>query len=393
MADYKTIEGKLQGIPESSDWGVDPGSGSRVIRLTSGPGMAHNIYCEEPYGSPDGARVLIFRTHDLLTPHRQLLIAEVNTTGRHVTLVEPDVPSESVAHTPWGEWAYYVMHDGSVRRVSLMTLERQEVMSPGTFSGDEHAGICSVTPDGRRLIGLDYDGKALCTYALDIETGERRVLVDGPQNENPHAQVEPGAGGRCLYQLTQLSRPGGGVPVFAMPVDGGDPEQLPFGGEWSAESSGHMAWIAETGRVACAVNWLRDEKRHDPRHPEGNMLTAAPGDNRPTVFPAPEHGFYHVSISRCGRYFVSDDFMHFRADAFNNSPPGPLRIVVGNLESGKHRTLIRDCQNYGIAGCSRFEPDPYFTADNRFVIYNASPFGVMQVFAAEVPESFLNDLD
>ena len=392
MAGFRTIEGELRRLPESSDWGVDPGSGSRVIRLTSGPGMAHNIYCEQPYGSPDGKRALIFRTHDLLSPHRQLLIAEVCSRARHVTQVEPDVPSESIAHTSWGEWAYYTMHDGSLRRVSLMSLERQEVLPPGTFSGPEHAGICSMTPDGRRLIGNDYDGPALRTYALDIETGERRVIVEGPQNKNPHAQIELGSGRRCLYQLSQLSALGG-VPVFARSLDGGQPEQLPFGGEWSAESTGHMAWIAGTGRVACAVNWLRAEKRHDPRHAEGNMLTAAPSDEGPTVFPAPEHGFYHVSISRCGRYFVSDDFMDFRADAFGGRFPGPLRIVVGNFQTGKHATLIRDCQNYGIAGCSRFEPDPYFTADNRFVIYNASPFGVMQVFAAEVPEPFLSGLD
>ncbi len=85
--------------------------------------------------------------------------------------------------------------------------------------------------------------------------------------------------------------------------------------------------------------------------------------------------------------------MDFRADAFACGVPGPVRIVVGNLETGKHRTLIRDCQDYGIAGSSRYEPDPYFTADSRYVIYNASPFGTMQVFAAEVPDGFLRSID
>ena len=71
----------------------------------------------------------------------------------------------------------------------------------------------------------------------------------------------------------------------------------------------------------------------------------------------------------------------------------PMPIVVGNFETGKSRALLRDCQNYGIAACSRFEPDPYLTADNRYVIYNASPFGTMQVFAAEIPTDFLTSLD
>ena len=176
-------------------------------------------------------------------------------------------------------------------------------------------------------------------------------------------------------------------------LDGGEAVRLPFGPPVSAEHSGHIGWVGRTGRVASTANWLRGEKRHDPRHPEGNLLLAKPGDKTPTVFPAPQHGFYHVSLSRCGRYFVADDMMDFRADAFASGPPGPIRLVVGNLETGHSRVLLRDCQNYGICGSSRYEPNPYFTADNRHVIYNGSPFGLLQVFAAEVPEGFLESLN
>ncbi len=55
--------------------------------------------------------------------------------------------------------------------------------------------------------------------------------------------------------------------------------------------------------------------------------------------------------------------------------------------------LLRDCQNYGTCGRSPYEPNPYLTADNRNVIYNAAPFGLMQVFAAEVPDAFWRSLD
>ena len=226
---------------------------------------------------------------------------------------------------------------------------------------------------------------------MDLRTGNRRCLYDGTDNLNTHGQAEPGKGGRWLYQAIRRGKTPG-VPVFVRPVEGGEPIQLPIGAPWSAESSGHMAWVGETGRVAVAVDWLRAEKRHDPRHPEGNLVIAAPGDARPTVFPAPQHGFYHVSISKCGRYFVCDDFMDFRADGFGAGRSGPSRIVVGNLESGRSRVLIRDCQDYGIAGSSRFEPTPYFTADSRYVIYNGSPFGIMQVFAARLPPGFLESL-
>jgi hypothetical protein len=85
--------------------------------------------------------------------------------------------------------------------------------------------------------------------------------------------------------------------------------------------------------------------------------------------------------------------MDFRADAFTSGPPGPIRIVIGNLEAKKSRVLVRDTQNYGICGNSRFEVNPYLTADNRHVIYNAAPFGLTQVFAASVPDEFWRSLD
>ena len=47
----------------------------------------------------------------------------------------------------------------------------------------------------------------------------------------------------------------------------------------------------------------------------------------------------------------------------------------------------------GIAGSSRYEPDPYLTADNAHVIYNASPHGITHVFAAQLPPEFLRSLD
>jgi hypothetical protein len=392
MPEYPAIDGPLPSNHEGADWGVDPDSGARVLRLTSMPAWSHNIYCEQPYASPDGQRVLIGRTLDPFAQSCQLIVADLGTLG--LTLVEPDAATEAVAHTSWGEWAYYQMRDGSLRRLSLLTLERQAVLPAGSLAVPPKGGIQSITPDDRWLIGYEPgDGVGLRTYALDLHTGQRQVVCQGPENLNPHAQADLGPRRRCLHQLIRRGETIA-VPVLVYDLETGRAEYLPFGGEHSAESSGHMAWVGQTGRVACAMNWLREQKRHDPRHPEGNLLIAAPGDARPTVFPAPNHGFYHVSISRCGRYFVCDDFMDFRSDAMTpgSTPPGPTRIVVGNLDTGKSRVLIRDCQDYGIAGSSRFEPTPYFTADNRHVIYNGSPFGTMQVFAAQVPAGFLGSL-
>lgn len=391
---YRPVDVEMPHVRESAEWGTDLDSGAIVTRLTSGVAMANNIYCEQPYCSPDGRRLVIYRTMDQLQEHCQLLV--VDLVGRDTTLVEADVPTEWVAHSSWGEWFYYVMHDGSLRRCSLMTLKREEVLPAGSMPRQAGYHLQSITPDNQWLHGFVRSGAGhLTSKVLNLSSGEERVLLDGADNLNPHGQMALAGPPRLLYQLIRRAPGGGGpvrVPVFVRDIEGGPATQLPFGEPWSAESSGHMAWIADTGRIACVVNWNRPGKCHDPRHPSGNLLIAAPGDSQPSVFPAPDCGFYHVSISRCGRYFVCDDFMHWRATGQTDLKPGPTRIVIGNLGTGKYRVLLKDCQNFGTAGSSRYEPNPYFTADNRYVIYNSSPLGTLQVFAARVPAEFLESL-
>jgi len=394
MHAYRPVDADMPHLRESADWGTDPDSGARIIRLTTSVAISHNIYCEQPYGSPDGRRLIIFRTADSLLPHCQLLIIDLE--ARDTTLVEADVPSESVGHVSWGEWVYYPMHDGSLRRVSLMTLAREEVLPVGSIPAFPACWIDSISSDDRYVIAIESDGDSYVTSAIDLHSGDRHVLADGPENRNPHPQMSLDDPARLLYQMIVEPKTTGEplrVVLNVRDLVGGEPSRLPIGDPWTAESSGHMAWIANTGRVACAVSFDRENRCHDPRHPEGNLVYVAPGDERPTVFPAPDFGFYHVSVSRCGRYFVCDDFMHFQATGPVDGKLGPCPIVIGNFETGKSKALLRDCQNYGIAGYSRFEPNPYLTADSRYVIYNASPFGTMQVFAAELPDDFLGDLD
>jgi hypothetical protein len=204
-----------------------------------------------------------------------------------------------------------------------------------------------------------------------------------------HELIDPAGSDEIVLYHQQDGR----VKMLVVDIDGRHPRSLPFGGTITAQTSGHHAWVTGTDRIITAVEWNRAEKRHDPRHPEGNLLYARPDDTFPTVFPAPEHAFYHVSMSRCGTYFVCDDYMDAELDGPRTMRIGPVRIVMGNLKTGKHRTLVSDCQSNGSLCWSWSEPTPNLTADNRHVLYDASPFGLNQVFAAEVTPAFLASLE
>lgn len=389
------IEDPLMWAGEGADQGCDPDSGAAIRRLTSGPMMNHLFYCEQPYTSPDGRRVAVVRSIDFsFSDSFTLLIAEPDTL-RSVR-IERSIPQQ-IAHHAWGEWLYYGTHGGGIRRVSFVTLAKEPVLPDGTFMPDREY-LASITPDNRTIFienlrpGVDSPDRQI--VALDTRTGARRVIFVDPNNVNGHTQCEPTEGRWLAMQLiVPRENQTVGVPVHVMGIDGSNIRRLPLGGVHTAESSGHMSWIPGAGRIACALMCDRENRRHDPRHPQGNLAVVGPGDTAPRIFAAPEHGFWHVSASRCGRYFVADDFMDFKDDFFGRSgTQGPVRIVIGAFATGKYRVLLRDCKMQGIASSSRWEPDPYLTADNRYVMFNASPLGTNQVFAARLPEGFLESL-
>jgi hypothetical protein len=78
-------------------------------------------------------------------------------------------------------------------------------------------------------------------------------------------------------------------------------------------------------------------------------------------------------------------------DSYRNGLPGHIELVIGNIETGKYRTLVSDCGAQG-GGPACSHPHPYLTADNRNVIYNADPYQICHVHAARVPPGFLEAL-
>ena len=86
----------------------------------------------------------------------------------------------------------------------------------------------------------------------------------------------------------------------------------------------------------------------------------------------------------------------------DSAPPGlygddgvisHMSLVIGNLHSGKYRTLVSDIGGPSGGG-QHTHAHAYLTADNRNVIYNAPTLGgATQVCAARVPEGSLDGMD
>jgi len=150
---------------------------------------------------------------------------------------------------------------------------------------------------------------------------------------------------------------------------------------------GYIAWLPATGQMVSNCPYDYANSRHLPERPTGNMVVFASLDwDAPRVIDTPDHLCFHIARSRCERYVVSEAY---RA---GQGIHGPLDIVVANVRSGKHRVLVEDCGTHASGAAWRCAC-PYFTSDNRHVIYNADPGDITHVYAARIPVGFLESLE
>ena len=394
---------------ESCDRRNDPVSDARIIQLTSAAAISNNIYGEQPYCSPDGKRIIIARSQDFCWEQDgSLLVHELDTL--RITMVVPrSLGVRGVFTNAWSGLMHYWTPDRKLMQLSLMTLEQTEVYAEEDPAAPLPGG--SVSPDQRYVIGMvpRLKGRGAPVFQiirLDLHKKVREVIFEHPEICNPHLQFNPFTGREILVQNNRGTRmdkdgsfimsatPQGGT-LFIIDADGKNKRFLPVGPPLTAGITGHECFVGDSGRVMCSVGWNSPDFQHmthDSRFPEGNIMTAQPGDERPVVFKAPEHFFNHVSASRCGRYFVADSFIGggvFDANKHLRS----VSLVIGNFQTGKHRVLVQDSLASG-GGNQCTHTHPYLTTDNRYVIYNADPnYSIPQVHAAQIPPGFLESLN
>jgi len=392
---------------ESCDRYDDPVSGARVIQLTSAAMISNNIYGEQPYASPDGKRIMITRCNDFVfDEYGSLLVHELDTLK--ITMVARKmVGARGIFNSAWSGLIYYWTEDRQLMRFNMMTLETEEVYKEEDPTAPLIGG--SVSPDQRYIVGMmprmeGPDAPIFQVIRFDLQKKIREVIFEHPEICNPHIQFNPIDGEHILIQNNRGVRmePDGslnyrhsaeGTTLFVIDKDGKNLQYLPVGNPFTSTATGHECFVADTGKVLFSVGSNMIDEHHwefDSRYPTGNIFTAKPGDEKPTVFEMPEHITNHVSVSRCGRYFVADSHGH---GIFKNGKLQPVALVIGNLETGKYRVLVQDSWCSG-GGNQCTHTHQYLTADNRYVVYNADMYtGIPQVFAARLPEGFLASLD
>ncbi|MGQ9790669.1 MAG: hypothetical protein ACUVR7_08410 [Armatimonadota bacterium] len=353
--------------------GADPLSGAIVWQLTSMPAINHNIYGERVFACTDGTRIAFVR--DLAYGEDQLELWVYDLPTRRELKIGDALGWFTT--TPFLDTLYYLRKVGEtphLMRLHLKTLELSDV-----FALDQcplWTSAAAISPDERYFVFcLRIQGNRYRLIRVDLTSGTWDIFHEHEDIFNTHVQFEPLKGEDILVQWNRegilddadnVVRSVGeqGATCYVIDREGGNFRQLPVGKPFTAPVTGHECWVGTTGQVILTTK-------------DGGVYLCAPGDQQARLV-VRKRGFNHISASPDGRFFVVDDFRN-----------GVL--YVGSIATGHCFPLCSSRANSGAP--QHTHTHPYITPGNRYVIYNSDATGVTQVYAAEIPSGFLEDLE
>jgi len=364
--------------------------GAQVIQLTSAAYLHTHIYPEAPVFTPDSRRFVYARFAALDQP-RQYWLCDLTSHCLSPLTDEPSVYGPVV--TPGGQFLLYMALDEDDPRNPAVELRRLSLEHPDQGSEAlwrreglrQPYGLGTVSHEGRfyaTKVSLPNGSAGILVVDVDARAG--RVVHEHPELFNAHPQFEPSASrdlllqhnrGGVLDSAGRIQRVVGeeGATLYVIEREGTNARPLPIGAPHTPSCQGHQVWQGASGRVLATVT----HNFRDASGREGNLLSVAPGEGRPTTVSGDYH-FTHVAASPDGRYFVCDV-----------APAGT--IVVGSTATGTTRVFCESGASFGRPQYTH--PHPFFSPDLSHILFNSDRTGLAQIYAARVPPGFLDELD
>ena len=348
---------------------TDSDSGVELYRLVDDPRPADNIYGEQPYGAADGRSVAI-RYYDTDDRDGSLALLDLET-GNQSVVVEHE-PRFPVFHA-WGEYLYYqVKREGRIhlKRIPYAGGESEHVYAlpelPCRFS------YGTVSPDHRHYVVTTRDEEPRRILHVDLHTGEWRSVAERVDRLFKHEQFAQDGSNRVLIQANVLPDVDE-VHLGVLDVERDRPSLAWLAADepHTPRPTGHEAWIGDTDRVLFSTAM-------DETIPH-NLWTVGVTDDTATPVLETDRQYGHVSVSRCGEYWIGD------VPSRDGVP-----IDIGSIATGSRCQLVTSETVHSSEQPSHTHP--YLTADNRWLIFTTTRARWPQVYGAKVPEELLGTL-
>ncbi len=342
----------------------DVDSGARIYVIGADERAADNIYGEQPYSDLTGRWIAIRYYPDQGRPGGISVIDLRDGSRRDVLVGKPPFP----AFHAWGEHLYYhQVVDGTLmlRRCRYDSLAVENIAPLPSEMGLFSYG--TVSPDQRYYavsVRADADTSA-AVHVLDLQTGKWRLLLDKPGYHAKHEQFSRDGRNCVLIQLNRM--PAVNEVLLAECAPDGPPRLFPADRPHTPRPTGHEAWIG-TGASIFFSTSVDEQSR-------GNIWMAETGQPGPQLVCPCERRFGHVSVSRCGRYWIGD------------TDETGIPIYIGTFGTATCRRVVYSRTVYD--GKQWSHTHPYLTADNQWLIFTSTRGGHPQVYAAKLQEGWL----
>lgn len=354
--------------------GTDAISRASIWQLTSAPIISDNIYGEQIYASTDGTRIAFLRSPSPYDKPMELWVCDLTT--KQIAKV-----SETIwcfASSPFLDSLYFIRPVGNeqcLTRLNLKTLEQDDLF---TFTDPTLPAYLSATvsPDERYFVShLRLRDNLYGLFRIDLHRGTLEIFHEHEDIFNPHLQFEPSEGQDILVQWNRggvVDEDGNivrlvgdeGATLYVIDSEGKNFRQLPVGKPYTEPITGHECWVGKTKRVLLTAS-------------AGEVYLAAPEDEKAHLV-VKGAGFNHISASADGRFFVVDDFRNGL-------------LYLGCIAT---KRVMPICNSHASCGHPQYtHAHPYITPDNRHVIFNSDRTGICQVYAAVIPNGFLENLE
>ena len=356
-------------------------NGVTVYQVTENPGIKSNIYCEISWCSAD-SRYFVFdqQTGDGARNPSEYILCEFGTwkTERLGEGIRP-----TMSHT--GIFYYRTRTENGVQELRCVDLATGVQDALWEFPEDfQPRGWVAVSRDERYLVYgtlVSYDPQHFTIERVDRQAGVTETLYEDPDIWNPHTQFEPGKGRSVLVQHNRGSQFGAdgtrilrygpeGNTIFILDVETGEVTRLQLGRPHTPGTTGHEAWIGDTGEILVSVH-----PDDDFTVEKGNLLAVGP--DQPARVVSRGYHFLHVGTSVCGRFFSCDD-------------RPTTDVVIGSIATGK--TAVICCSETSFGAEQYTHPHPYLSPDLKWVVFSSDRSGEPQLHAARVPSDIVEGL-
>lgn len=369
-----------------------------IQQITSEPVTSTNIYCEQRYTNKDGYRFAIAR-HPFGQP-TEIWVCDLRSFKICKAVVGDPLGSIYQKNA-----LYYLTEKDDTTRLMCLNIDDMETEEVFDFNKEKPSikNIIrkgAVTPDQRYFIGAPYHVRdnIYSIKRFDLHTGKVEQICEIEDFINPHLQfgahprklliqINPGGEiGSISGERLPRSGPNGSTLAIC-DVETGELTRLPIGEPHTALISGHLSWVGDKEEIFFSTvnNLNRDDsspyvKREiiDGKEVKTAItlytMDLAEKVARPIYY---DVAFNHVSVSSNGKYFIADGHK-------------VRSIFIGRFDTGN---IVKFCDaNTRQGGPQSTHVHPYMTPDEKFIIFVSNVTGCSQVYAAKVPEGFLEKI-